>query len=765
MARVPLTPRERAVLAAVARRLTNSEIASELFISVRTVESHIASLRRKLAVGSRRELIEAAARLRDANVPIPANPLRGRGRDQARIRELLHTHRCVSIVGVGGVGKTRLALEIARSHPGHVPLVVELEHAGPTDVITLIARSLRLEAAADATQVASIAVALGTHPYLVVLDNADRVGAATAEAIRRLRQSGAGAPILVTSRTPLGAVDEAVYPLAPLSTDGVDSPASALLADRLAAAGHRLDAAEQTVAERICARLDGLPLALELAASVARHLPLSELDERLARDFAALDRAAPSGRHRTLETAFAWTWDLLTPEEQDCLRRLAALPRTFDLELAAVVTARGAAGVVLRLLDHSLIVPTGGVPLRFRLLAVMREFVHARTDPELIRDVLRRHAEYVCDIAVDFASRARTDSSPEAARTRVVMCAEANAALRWALAARHPTALPLATALSVGVHQYGLDAGSARTLAEAARDEWLLERAAAQDLQVIGDALAYLDVDLVTALGDRALGIAADSDSRRAAHQLAGFAAAYRQQTEVALRHLAEAERLAKQLGQDWELGAIRQARGIALSAGPAPDPDAALEAYSASIRAYARAGDRTYVNNVRYMMASTAADSPVHREQAIAWAAEARAEAERMCNEHEAAHARLVQATLGLAESGELDELVGSFSRIGDQRCLNRALLLRAEAAATPAERIAVLARALEIADAVSDHGRQTATVERLVRAYHDAGDQPAVLAALDRLSRLAGRRAAESMCPPELLPAFSSEEAGLVR
>ena len=570
-----LTPRESAVLAAVERRLSNPEIAAELYISVRTVESHIASLKRKLGADSRAELIAAAGerRAHAASVRLPHTAFVGRDDELAALARLLDEHRWVTIVGPGGVGKTRLALEFASRHD--LPVVVELEHAEPGDVVARIARALDLEAGPGSDPATSLALALASHPYLLVLDNVDRVGGAVGEVVARARSSAPGLRVLTTSRTPIGDPAETVFPLAPLSADGPDAAAVAMFLDRLGTAGRAAaapmslsaapaSAADRALAARVCERLDGLPLALELAAAVARHLSLEELAERLDRDFATLDRAAPEGRHRTLETAFEWTWDLLDDDEREVLCRLAALPRTFDVELAVAVTHPGAEGTLVRLLDHSMVVPTGGRPRRFRLLAVMREFVRARTDPATIREVLELHAEFMAGVVAPFAARARTDDSAEAMHTSETLCPELNAAVRWALAAGHPSALSLASYLAIGVEQYGSDVDSVRTLAQAARDERVLAEASAQQLLDLGVALAFLDLDVVDDLAIRAITIADDRPSQLAAHHLAGLAGAYHDRLSDALVHLGLAERLAMDLDDRWQLAAVRQMRGVA---------------------------------------------------------------------------------------------------------------------------------------------------------------------------------------------------------
>lgn len=770
-----LSPRESAVLAAIERRLSNPEIAAELFISVRTVESHVASLKRKLGAESRAELMAAAGERREraASVRLPRNAFVGRDAELAALAGLFRERRWVTVVGPGGVGKTRLALEFA-SRDERVPVVVELEHAEPGDVVPRIARALDLEAGPSTDATTSVAVALASHPYLLVLDNVDRVGGAVGEVVARAQATATELRVLTTSRTLIGDPAETVLPLAPLAVEGPDAAALAMFLDRLSSSGRaaaapmtlstaRPSPADVELALRVCARLDGLPLALELAAAVARHLSLDELAARLDRDFATLDRAVPEGRHRTLETAFDWSWDLLTDEERDVLCHLAALPRTFDVDLAAAVTQPGAEGVVLRLLDRSMLVPTGGRPRRFRLLAVMREFVRARTDPAVIREVLQRHAEFHTQVVRTFASHARIDDSAEAVHRSETLCPEINAAVRWALSAGHPSAVSLAACLAVGVEQFGSDVDSVRTLAMAAQDERVLTSASTQQLLDLGIGLAFVDVHLVDELAQRALAIADDPTSRLAAHHLAGIADAYLDRLAEALAHLETAERLAIELGDAWQLAAVRQMRGVAYRHASPPDAARAIAAFESAMRGYAMAGDKMHANNARFMMAFSAAEDGLEPERAAEWAAECADYARSTDNTHELAHAQLVQAmlradaaTVGADESdvfpaGELNELLATFRRLGDLRCVTRSLLLRARLT-EPGARIALLEQAFSVADAAGDRAHRATVLTRLVDAHWSRGDRDATLTALDRLAAVAGQEAASAARPIDL-------------
>jgi hypothetical protein len=643
---------------------------------------------------------------------------------------------------------------------------VELEHAGPDDVIPRIARALDLEATPGTDALASVAFALSSNPYLLVLDNIDRVGPAVEQAAQRFLREAPALRIVGTTRTPFGDPNEHVYTLEPLPVEGTDAAALTMFLDRLGRHGVPPTAGERELAERICVRLDGLPLAIELAAAVARHLSLAELAERLDRDFATLDRAVPAGRHRTLETAFDWTWDLLSDEERDVLCRLAALPRTFDIDLASAVTHPGAEGTVLRLLDHSMLVPTGGSPRRFRLLAVMREFVHARTDPAIIREVLELHAVYMQRVTDHFVVAARTDDSADAMNVSMMLCPEVNAALRWALAAKHPSALPLAADLSIGVEQYGSDVDSVRAIAMAARDERVLASATPEQLLLMGNALAFHDVELVGELARLALDLAeghGDDRARLAAHHLAGMAEAYTDHDASAHEHLDEAERIATALGDDWELAAVHQMRGIAFRHATPPQTERAMDEFEAAMRGYALAGDAMHVNNARFMLAFAAADSGRELERAEQLASQCIDYARAVGNEHELAHAYLARAKLNPdapSEGDNISALVGTFRRLGDLRCLSRSLMLQARRV-RPDARVRLLDEAFSVAEAGGNRDLQSSTLVALVHARWAIGDRIGTVAALDRIAALDGADAASAVCPPELADDFAGAGA----
>ena len=312
-----------------------------------------------------------------------ATELIGRGHDLDRLRALLASARVVSIVGAGGLGKTRLAHVLARE--ATQPVVHFVELAGVTDAEDVAVevgsvlgirdsvsgrRTLTAQQRADIR--ARIAQRLGQAPGLLVLDNCEHLIEAAAELTAFLIAATPDLRVLTTSRAPLAIAAERVYPLGELGT----ADAAELFGERAVAARPDARLTAEVVAS-IVGRLDGLPLAIELAAAKVRVMAVEEIDRRLEDRFALLrggDRSAPD-RHRALLTVIEWSWNLLDPAEQRALRRLALFHDGFTLEAAEAVLGADAFDAVRGLVDQSLLTvretPAG---VRYRMLETVREF-------------------------------------------------------------------------------------------------------------------------------------------------------------------------------------------------------------------------------------------------------------------------------------------------------------------------------------------------------------------------------------------------------
>ena len=316
-----------------------------------------------------------------------ATELIGRDADLNRLRALLAGARAVSIVGTGGLGKTRLAHVLARE--ATAPVVHFVELAGVTsaeDVAVEVGsvlgvrdsvsgrRTLTAEQRADIrTRIARL---LGQAPGLLVLDNCEHVIEAAAELVAFLIAVTPDLRVLTTSRAPLAIAAERVYQLGELGP----AAAAELFRERAVAARPDVRLDERVVAS-IVGRLDGLPLAIELAAAKARVMAVEEIDRRLEDRFALLrggDRSAPD-RHQALLTVIEWSWNLLDVAEQRALRRLALFHDGFTLDATEAVLGPAAVDAVHGLVDQSLLgvreTPAG---VRYRMLETVREFGRLR---------------------------------------------------------------------------------------------------------------------------------------------------------------------------------------------------------------------------------------------------------------------------------------------------------------------------------------------------------------------------------------------------
>jgi predicted ATPase/tetratricopeptide (TPR) repeat protein len=329
-----------------------------------------------------KELLRGEAPVVRHGVPHEPNPLLGRDEDIAAVERSLRTSRAVTVVGPGGLGKTRLAHAVSRRAEQRVVYFVPL--AGVTadaDVATEVASVLgagegRPGAMSGHDPVAGILGVLGTGPALLVLDNCEQIVPGTSGLVQALVSSSKDLRVLATSRAPLGLTSEAVYALPEL---GLDTSVE-LFTQRARAARPGVELLSDAVSE-LCRHLDGLPLAVELAAARVRVLSVPDIARRLGDRFALLRggaRDAPE-RHRTLHAVVEWSWNLLAEDARAALRTLSVFPGGFLAEAAGQVLGEDPLFLLEQLADQSLLTvadtPAG---VRFRMLETVREFSAAR---------------------------------------------------------------------------------------------------------------------------------------------------------------------------------------------------------------------------------------------------------------------------------------------------------------------------------------------------------------------------------------------------
>lgn len=358
----------------------------------------------------------------------------GRQAELSRVHALLAEHRLVTLVGPGGAGKTRLSVEAAAAldpAPDDGAWLVELAPwSSPDDVPQAVLGSISLRASSlldsgtggtgYADALARLVDGLAGRDLLLVLDNCEHLVDAAAGTVDHLLARCPRLRVLATSREPLGVYGEALLPLAPLGrpepgtapAEALATPAVRLFADRAAAVdpGFRVDDGTVAAVVELCRRLDGLPLAIELAAARTRTLPVQVLADRLDDRFRLLTGGARTAapRHQTLRAVVAWSWDLLDDAERDLLERCAVFAGSADLDAVAALAAAGQAGApadpvevldrVGSLVDKSLLVRAEGP--RWRMLETIREFGLERLAARgVAAEVRRAHVEHYLALA------------------------------------------------------------------------------------------------------------------------------------------------------------------------------------------------------------------------------------------------------------------------------------------------------------------------------------------------------------------------------
>ncbi len=494
-----VSEREAEVFRLVADRATNAEIAARLFVSVRTVESHVSSLLRKLDAPDRRalaRLADAAAEVEGAEaggsggsrgaggardgdgsggmsvlragpesgLPVPLTSFVGRAAEVAALTAALRDHRLVTAIGPGGVGKTRLvtavAVELARDRRDGVWFVDLVPVTDPAHLVSTVSATLGLEEPRGRTVEDALLAHLADAEALLVLDNCEHLVDGVAVFVERLLGRCPGVSVLATSQARLLLPFESTFPVPGMSLPagddaagpGGDGDAVALFIERARQVGvDDLTADDRRRIGEICRRLDGMALAIELAAARLPSLGLDGIEQGLSERFRLLAGGARSDeRHQSLRSTIDWSYNLLDRGGKGLLRRVAVFAAPFTAATAAAVAGISpvdpteVAEGLARLAEHSLLVAKPGAETSYRMLESIRQYGDAETaDHGELDAVHRRHLAWTRDTLADLNAHwdmslaeglARADEYAgwRAAFDRVAP--DARAALMWARA-------------------------------------------------------------------------------------------------------------------------------------------------------------------------------------------------------------------------------------------------------------------------------------------------------------------------------------------
>jgi predicted ATPase/class 3 adenylate cyclase/DNA-binding CsgD family transcriptional regulator len=350
------------------------------------------------------------------NLPSAVSSFVGRVAERAQLEELLSSHRLVTVTGPGGCGKTRLTLEVAADAAADRPdgiWLVELSGVADPDLLAdTVLAAVDVGEVAGVDAIDRLSHFLQSGRALLVLDTCEHLVDAVADAAHRLLQACPNLILVATSREPLGVTGEVVWRVPPMTIgeDG-EGDAKELFAERAQAvrANFTVNDSNQAAVASICRRLDGIPLAIELAAARVRSMSVNDISAGLDDRFRLLAGGSRTAlaRQRTLEASVQWSYELTDPAEQAVLRRLAVFQSSFDVPAAERIAADGdvdelaVLDVLGRLVDKSLVqveeVPNGEV--RYRLLDTIRHFGRDRlADEGEVEATQIRHLAWIRDL-------------------------------------------------------------------------------------------------------------------------------------------------------------------------------------------------------------------------------------------------------------------------------------------------------------------------------------------------------------------------------
>jgi predicted ATPase/class 3 adenylate cyclase len=409
------------------------------------------------------------------NLPLQITSLRGRDDDVAKLKDLIQGQRLVTLFGAGGVGKTRLALQVGAEmmdlYPDGVWFIEFAPIADPELVPIIVAQVLKIKVAGEKHVTDAITSGLKRKKMLLILDNCEHVVEAAAKLVDPLLHRCPGMHICATSRQALGTTAEIVVRVASLglpdSTDAVTATgalqygAVALFVDRATAVNAHFRLTDETapIVAEICRRLDGIPFAIELAAARVRILSVSNLAHRLNERFKVLvGNRIELPRHQTMRALIDWSYDLLSDQEKTLLRRLSVFAGGYTLDAATAVCAGDGVDaleifeLMVSLVDKSLITAdTQSANERFQMLESTRAYglEKVKAAGEL-PSLLRRHTEYFLQLALTGDEQWHTVATDPWLESLRLELDNFRAALEWSLVAANDLGAGAALAAHLG---------------------------------------------------------------------------------------------------------------------------------------------------------------------------------------------------------------------------------------------------------------------------------------------------------------------------
>ncbi|GAA1793257.1 LuxR family transcriptional regulator [Pseudarthrobacter sulfonivorans] len=534
------------------------------------------------------------------NLPAETTSFVGRRRELSEARNRFLNARLVSLVGPGGVGKTRLSLrlgtQLRRNFPDGVWLVELAEVPEPALLAGAVLTALDLREQGAVDPAAALARHVKGRQLLLVFDNCEHLTRPVAQLTSELLKAGPDLRILATSREPLGLVEEHVVPVPPLElpdpyeTDlarlGLNEAVQLFVERAGAASGHfGLTPDSRVPVVELCRRLDGIPLAIELAAVKTRAMSLEQIRSRLDQRFALLTQGSPAAlpRHQTLEAAIAWSYELLDGDERRVLRQLSVFVGRFQVEDVEAVclgagSPAGAADVLFSLVDKSLVIRdrTAGAPC-YRLHESMREFAHLRLlESGETEQVYARMAAHYAAKCGQFAAEGRYRLAGWLAWTEIE-ADNIRAVLDLLVRSGNPAAVDLSVSLVYFWITRATSEGARRFDALLARDEGIAHPWA---LFVRGFlAVLQNDADVALRALERGIDAARGSDGPLLAQLLAmaSIAATMSADSVSARRHLQAAQRIVDRIDDVGAALMVHQA--VAMNGFLDGDPAAVLAA------------------------------------------------------------------------------------------------------------------------------------------------------------------------------------------